>query len=164
MSISRRNRNLSARHVSREVGKNGTLGCLSTSTVAVSSSRGIRTSSLLSLNNLIVSMLRFVSESTPNVREYQGHHLRIMYELRSSCVLAMGGVRLLSVSVITLCWLIKSCTPLGFLSYSLVSSIRDLVEVRHSNSSSVRLCHGPPEFIFFAVRCVVLLSRQSRSK
>ena len=67
------------------------LGCVRTSIAAVTTSRRMGASSLLSLSNLSVSMLRFASESTPNVRENQGHHLSMMYELRSSCALAWGG-------------------------------------------------------------------------
>lgn len=72
------NMNLSARDGSGQVGEYGTLGCLSTSDTAVSTSKRIGASSLLSLSSLTVSMLRFESESTPNVWENQGHHLRMM--------------------------------------------------------------------------------------
>lgn len=130
------------------------MGSLRTSDAAVSSSRRIGASSLLSLSNLIVSMLRFASDSTPNVRENQGHHLRMMYELRSSCAPARGGVRLLSGSLVELCLLIKSCTRLGFFSYSLVSSVRDLDDVRHINSSSVSSCHVAPQLISLPLPCV----------
>lgn len=102
-----------------------------------------------------------MSDNTPNVRENQGHHLRMMYELKLSLAWARGGSMRLSGSRVEFCFSINSCTRLGFFSYRLASSVRDSDDVRHINSSNVNLCHVALEpissfvFIFIVLRVLV---------
>ena len=130
------------------------LGCLRTRETAVSSSRGTGVFSLLILNNLSVSMLRFPSDNTPNVRENQGHHLRMIYESRLSCPPAWGGVVIFSAASVEFPSLIGSCKRLSSPSCFSVSSTRALAGVTHNNSSSVNLCHLALWFILFPSRGV----------
>lgn len=56
-------------------------------------------------------------------------------------------MRLSPGSLVELCLLINNCTRLGIFSYSLESSIRDLDDVSHINSSSIRLYNASLELI-----------------
>lgn len=125
------------------------LGCLRTRETAASSSRRMGDFSLLILSNLSVSMLRLPSDNTPNVRENQGHHFRMTYELRLSCPPAWGGVVIFSAESVGLPSLINSCKSSSLSSCFSVNSTRAVGGVKHSNSSSVNLCHLELWFIFF---------------
>lgn len=87
--------------------------------------------------------MRISSDTMLKVRENHGHHLKRTYESKSSCSLARGGVKL------------SSAWPALFSSYSLISSVRRLEDVRQIKSSSISLfqavAQGVMMYVFFPV-------------